>query len=348
MCGITGFISYDSKVNIKSFYNAHLKIAHRGPDDEGFMVKIGHEFKPFLGNDSNKNLSGDHIESIDESSVILGHRRLSILDLSTKGHQPYKFEQYWLTYNGEIYNYLELRDELIKHGYSFESNSDTEVFIKGYHYWGNDLFEKLNGMWAAAIFNENDESVTLIRDRFGIKPLYYACIDGQLVFGSEIKFVASFFNELNVNEQAVIDYVSSCYIDHSNETFFKDIFQLLPGCFSTYSKGTPLKFTKYWKIKENNVDINQVNSVLTNAIEFLSSYFKYSLNAVWATIISCRFFNAFTPSLYFIGFLVPRYTLPRFPETLLIFNASAIKRRIVIFKVFITIFTIDICVFRDK
>lgn len=267
MCGITGYISYYSKVNVKSFYNAHLKIAHRGPDDEGFMAKVGHEFKSFIGNDSNKNLSGDHIESIDETSVILGHRRLSILDLSTKGHQPYKFEQYWLTYNGEIYNYIELRDELIKHGYSFESNSDTEVFIKGYHYWGNDLFEKLNGMWAAAIFNENDESVTLTRDRFGIKPLYFAGIEGQLVFGSEIKFVASFFNELNVNEQAVIDYISSCYIDHSNETFFKGIFQLLPGCFGTYGKGTSLKVTKYWNIKENNVDINQVDSVLTNAIK---------------------------------------------------------------------------------
>ena len=102
----------------------------------------------------------------------MGHRRLSIIDLSSHGHQPFSYENLSLVYNGEIFNYIELRDELVQNGYSFETQSDTEVFLKAYHCWGVESFNKFNGMWAAALYDKNSGNIVLTRDRFGIKPLY--------------------------------------------------------------------------------------------------------------------------------------------------------------------------------
>ncbi|MFZ2630252.1 MAG: hypothetical protein WA081_07440 [Desulfosalsimonadaceae bacterium] len=123
-------------------------IAHRGPDDKGVYVN-GH--------------------------IGLGHRRLSIIDLSLLGHQPMTYEKsgYWIVYNGEVYNYIELRAQLEARGYQFRSNSDTEVVLAGYIEWGEDVFNRFNGMWALAIYHEGSDTLLLCRDRYGIKPLYY-------------------------------------------------------------------------------------------------------------------------------------------------------------------------------
>ncbi len=132
--------------------------------------------------------------------MILGHRRLSIIDLTIHGHQPFVFENLYMVYNGELFNYIELRDELIDIGYNFDTQSDTKVFLKAYHCWGTESFNKFNGMWAAGIYDSSTDCIILTRDRFGIKPLYYSTVSDNLIFGSEIKFVSSFFDKLYLNE----------------------------------------------------------------------------------------------------------------------------------------------------
>jgi asparagine synthase (glutamine-hydrolysing) len=260
MCGITGFYSNKNKVNAKKYYEAHIKIAHRGPDDEGFIYKTKDNLlKHLIGDDTIDELqSMENILTQDDSSLILGHRRLSIIDLSSHGHQPFKYEDLYLVYNGEIFNYIELREELIQNGYVFNTQSDTEVFLKAYHYWGADAFNKLNGMWAAAIYDNKNETITLTRDRFGIKPLYYSLVNGNLIFGSEIKFIASFFENLYVEEESVKDFLKHNYIEHNQKTFYKDILQLESGNYAICDKSIKLEIRAYWNLepKTNNIDIS--------------------------------------------------------------------------------------------
>lgn len=268
MCGITGYFSYENKVDTKKYYEAHKKIAHRGPDDEGFVYRNEDNILEYLcGDDTIEELKNrEHIISKNSSSMIFGHRRLSIIDLSAHGHQPFMYESLSMVYNGEIFNYVELRDELIEEGYTFQTQSDTEVFLMGYHFWGVECFNKFNGMWAAAIYDGKTDEILLTRDRFGIKPLYYSIVDDNLIFGSEIKFVSSFMDDLYPNEQRVYDYLRFNYIDHTNETLFKDILQLEPSYYMVYSKNRT-KSSKYWDFKEEeNVSKIDIEQKLNDAI----------------------------------------------------------------------------------
>lgn len=269
MCGITGVFSYKNKIDTKKYYDAHLKIAHRGPNDEGFIYKNeNNQIEHLKGNDTiDEYQNREHIINKSPSSLILGHRRLSIIDLTSHGHQPFVFKNLYLVYNGEIYNYIELRDELKKIGYIFETETDTEVFLKAYHCWGVDAFNRFNGMWACAIYDVNKDEVLLCRDRFGIKPLYYSFIDDNLIFGSEIKFIASFFDILKENEQMVYEYLRFNYINHTNQTFFKDIMQLEPNsCMIVTKRG--MSVYPYWNIeKESNISKMEIEERLNNAIK---------------------------------------------------------------------------------
>ena len=194
MCGIIGILSKEPSVR-KSAVNLNKMLKHRGPDDEGYVL-INTE------NGRNISYSGDdsvepvkqklkHISTADYDGfdLIFGHRRLSIIDLSENGHGPMSDEsgKIWITYNGEIYNYVELRDELKSYGFKFRTNSDTEVIIKSYQKWGEDCFNRFNGMWAFALWDSDTRKLILSRDRFGIKPLYYVLNNGFLAFSSEIK-----------------------------------------------------------------------------------------------------------------------------------------------------------------
>jgi asparagine synthase (glutamine-hydrolysing) len=268
MCGITGFFSYKNTMATKKYYEAHLKIAHRGPDDEGFIYRNKHqEIEHLIGDDSIDELKNrEFIFNKEPSSLILGHRRLSIIDLSVNGHQPFVFEDLYLTYNGEIYNYLELREELKELGYSFTTNSDTEVFLKAYHCWGVDAFNKFNGMWAAAIYDASKDNILLTRDRFGIKPLYYSLVDDNLVFGSEIKFLASFKESLSANEQMIYEYLRFNRIDHTEQTMFQDIMQIEPNRYMIYSQ-QGVKIGQYWNMQdEAEISKNIIENKLNNAV----------------------------------------------------------------------------------
>jgi asparagine synthase (glutamine-hydrolysing) len=207
MCGIAALLNNKSldKENIQKMTEI---IKHRGPDGDGF-------------------------ESFLDGKIWFGHRRLSIIDLSELGKQPMSYDngRYWITYNGEIYNYIEIKEELVKLGFKFKSNTDTEVILAAYSYWGKECLNKFNGMWAFIIFDNKNKTIFAARDRFGIKPLYYWISDDQLVgFGSEIKqfTVLPGWNAI-MNHQRVYDFLNWNLTDHTNETLFKNVFQIKGG-----------------------------------------------------------------------------------------------------------------------
>ncbi|MBQ1961808.1 MAG: asparagine synthase (glutamine-hydrolyzing) [Clostridia bacterium] len=229
MCGFTGFtnrIADDGTILGKMME----RIIHRGPDSEGKFI---------------------------DSDIALGFRRLSIIDLED-GQQPMFNEDKTLVlvFNGEIYNYKALREELISYGHQFANNSDSEVLLHGFEQWGEGLLAHLRGMYAFVIFDRRDRSLFGARDIFGIKPFYYAQMNGSFMFGSEIK---SFLDhpdfEKKLNEQALAHYLSFQYSPCS-ETFFEGVYKLEPAHFFTYRDGV---FTKKRYFRP---DFNPENGVL--------------------------------------------------------------------------------------
>lgn len=246
MCGITGFIAHQP-IDTKDYYSAHMLIKHRGPDDEGFIVGADSELKSYRGNDTIQYFSAQpHIKTVEKAEVILGHRRLSILDLSERGHQPYCYGNLSLVYNGEIFNYIELRKELITLGYQFQTDSDTEVVLKAYHKWGKEAFNRFNGMWALAIYDASLKSLILCRDRFGIKPLFYSLHNGTLYFASELKFIKAFTEQkLSLNQRSAKTYLTNSKINHSADTFWNEVLELEPARYISFKEGR-LSIERYW------------------------------------------------------------------------------------------------------
>ncbi len=179
-------------------------LVHRGPDDRGTYY---------------------------EGPLALGQRRLSILDLSADGHQPMHYQdRYTIVFNGEIFNYIELRDELLAAGYSFVSQTDTEVLIAAYDHWGADCLNKLNGMWAFALFDRKENQLFAARDRFGVKPFYYYPGDDRFVLASEIKAILpALAGQPKANVPRLLDNILLGTFDHTEETMFEGILQIQPG-----------------------------------------------------------------------------------------------------------------------
>lgn len=214
MCGIIGAFERDPDNNlIDRFTNGIESLRHRGPDDSGQKL-----FKGTYG------------------SFHIGHTRLSIIDLSEGGHQPRmsKDGRYCLVFNGEIYNYRELRVELIKAGCVFETNSDTEVLLNSWIVWGVEALRKLTGMFAFAVLDIQMSTVTLVRDAFGIKPLYYCIINSSIYFSSEIPSLLNILESPpRINKASTLKYLSTGQYDNSEETFFECIYHLRPGHYLT-------------------------------------------------------------------------------------------------------------------
>lgn len=206
MCGIAGVVSFNNQSHsVSTIRNMTDIIMHRGPDGEGFWKS-------------------------EQSNVIFGHRRLSIIDLSSNGAQPLMRKDYVITYNGEVYNYKELKEQLQSFGFNFISESDTEVILYAYIYWGENCVYHFNGMWAFSIFDPVKNIIFCSRDRFGIKPFYYYIINEQFYFASEIK-AFSVLEEWSpkVNKDRAYDFLINGYINHTNETMFENIFELRGG-----------------------------------------------------------------------------------------------------------------------
>ena len=248
MCGITGIISKDAAKHIQSMTDI---ISHRGPDDQGVFI---------------------------DSNFAFGHRRLSILDLSANGHQPMISldGRYVLIFNGEIYNHWEIREKIIDK-YPFKSTSDTETILYGFEEYGVDLFNQLNGIFALAIYDKQSKEITIVRDQFGIKPLYYYCDTNVFLFGSEIKSLVEYPNfDKRVDRNTIANYLYFLWSPGEN-TPFSLCKKLKPGHYITIKtddvntfaihKYYEIPFTGSYSNKSEKELIDDLDTILTKAVE---------------------------------------------------------------------------------
>lgn len=253
MCGILGIWNFDGKhIDLKNLQVATNIMRHRGPDDEGYFLINTRSGKKIncRGNDTDIRLNLPLIDKFkhEEFDVAFGFRRLAILDLSPAGHQPMLSADGRLSiiFNGEIYNYLDLRTELTNDGYSFHTATDTEVILAAYDRWGLDCLSRFNGMWAFAIYDSHAHTLFLARDRFGVKPLYYwVSPQGFVAFASEIKAFSVLPGwKPYGNGQRIYDFLVYGILDHTDETMFCDVFQMAPGSYAHW----PLRTTEMMQL----------------------------------------------------------------------------------------------------
>lgn len=284
MCGIAGIINKTKKLNhTKALLLMTKSMINRGPDDEGYML-FNDTTIPFIGNDSllkNQN----HIQTANNTSFKLGFgfRQLKILDLSNNSHQPMSdFEKnYWIILNGEIYNYQEIRNELINLGYSFFSTSDTEVALNAYKEWGEKCLNKFNGMFAFSIFDKKKNEVFFARDRIGIKPFYYLDNKDQFIFASTIKsIIASNLYEPTISWEGLSQNFRYS-IAQRPCTSFKNIKALEAAHFIKLNlNNNKIEKKQYWEVPVHTQDFSLTEKQSINLIEeSLYKSIKYRLNA---------------------------------------------------------------------
>lgn len=275
MCGIVGLVTKKEKENTIKLMNDRIK--HRGPDGDGYFI---------------------------DGDVALGHRRLSIIDLSS-GDQPMFNEDGSVVtvFNGEIYNYQELKEELIALGHDFKTKSDTEVLVHGYEEWHTDLPKHLRGMFAFAIYDKNKNEVFLARDNFGIKPLYYAKMNDTFMFASEIKaFLDVPAFEKVFNESILETYLEFSFVP-TNETFFKGVHRLDAGCSLLYKDGE-IKLNKYFKL-----DFKEENMSFEDAVKNISDVMKDSVEKhLIADVEVGSFLSSGIDSSYIVSLAKPNKT----------------------------------------
>jgi asparagine synthase (glutamine-hydrolysing) len=229
MCGIAGVVSRDREA-LGSIAAMTRALRHRGPDDEGYLLasSVSGRACAHRGADTRPEITDPSLPGAapEGSDVAFGHRRLAILDLSPAGHGPMPSadRQLWITYNGEVYNYVELRDELRARGHAFRTGTDTEVLLAAYAEWGEDALPRLNGMWSFAIYDTRRRTVFCARDRFGVKPFFYHDGPALFAFASEIKgLLAHPAVPRRVHEPALAGFLCRGALDEGEQTFFEGI-----------------------------------------------------------------------------------------------------------------------------
>jgi asparagine synthase (glutamine-hydrolysing) len=258
MCGISGFCDFSKKSDKQTLVKMTDVLHHRGPDDSGYSFY----------EDKYRNIG-------------LGHRRLSILDISTHGHQPMSFQNLEIVYNGEVYNFKEIRKDLKNLGYTFFSDSDTEVILKAYHKWGIKAVDKFNGMFAIVIYDKGNEKLIFIRDRAGVKPFYYYYFNNLFIFSSELKSFhkhKEFKKEINLDSVATFlqfGYILEPY------SIFKNTFKLKAGCYLELDLKTKrLKEKEYWNVIDfynmQKLNMNEDEAILKTE-KLLKSAFEYRM-----------------------------------------------------------------------
>lgn len=256
MCGIAGIIKLQPQsVSIDILKKMTDNIAHRGPDGEGQWIN-------------------------DDGNVGLGHRRLAIIDLSSAGAQPMHFlDRYTITFNGEIYNYLELRELLKKKGVIFKTDTDTEVLLALYHLYGPECLSHLDGMWAFAIWDKEKELLFCARDRFGEKPFYYSYKEGEyFIFGSEMKALWAYGIEKKIKKPRLDSYLNHNTLTNNSdfsETFYENILNLEHSHYMVINKSRELEKHRYYDIDWKSQNFN---GSLTDAIDEFKRLFINSLS----------------------------------------------------------------------
>ena len=254
MCGIAGFI--DKAKMVADLEKMTACIRRRGPDDSGLFFEDG---------------------------IALGHRRLSIIDLSDAGHQPMQFQHLISIFNGEIYNYKEVQQDLKKEGYTFSSSSDTEVMMKAFHCWGPECVNRFIGMFAIAIYDKEAKALYLFRDRAGVKPLYYYYKADRIAFGSELRSFKYYLTseERNaIDQDALSEFLSYGYISR-NLSILKDVKKLPPGHYLKFQNGET-SLHQYWTVsfRENEAwHSRSEDDLLDELDELVQSAFRYRMVA---------------------------------------------------------------------
>lgn len=229
MCGISGIFNLDGNpVQASQIESMNSLITHRGPDGHGVYT---------------------------DGNIGIGSTRLAIIDLREIANQPMTDTdgRYVIVYNGEIFNYIELRNDLIKKGYRFNNNSDTEVILNSYKEYGEDCLHKLNGMWAFAIWDKKENSLFCSRDRYGIKPFYYYKDQNRFIFGSEIKQILDYKVDKSINDDIIYDYLVFNFIDHTEKTFFKNI-KKLPAGWKIKVTENEFSVSKWYELPQGRIE----------------------------------------------------------------------------------------------
>ena len=257
MCGITGILG-KSKLSRDVIEKMTFAVAHRGPDSQGIFIS-------------------------EDQRLALGHRRLSVIDLSTSANQPMTSTKgrYTIVYNGEIYNFKEIRKELENKGHQFTTSSDTEVILNAFAEWNTDSFEKLQGMFAIAIYDKDTKNTFLARDRMGKKPLYLYRDGDRIAFASEIKSLLTIPGMIkSVNKNALVQFLHLGYIP-GPLTAYTDIEKFPAACFGVITEDHSVNITRYWEPLRSDVNISGLNE------EQLTAEFGQRLtNAVQSRLIS--------------------------------------------------------------
>ncbi len=283
MCGIAGIVNLDGRPVSSPALRSMLRvIRHRGPDDGGFALidrrqKRIHSFSDTDCSEEEKHKSPVLPDDAgNDASVGFGHRRFSIIDLSAAGHQPFvdNAAGLCLSFNGEIYNYVELRDELIAAGATFRSQSDTEVVLRAYQVWGTDCFARFHGFWALSLYDARRDQVIVSKDRLGKKPLYWAKLGSTVYFASEIKSlleIPAIAAQSSPNPRAVWLWCSERLRDTTDETFFSNVHSLPPGTFAVVDDAFPNNLKRYWhfpqeRLTEKDISIPEACTALREAL----------------------------------------------------------------------------------
>ena len=248
MCGIAGYLDAREPAHEARVRAMTDRIAHRGPDASGFALIDTRGGRVWTGDGAKPDARAAAFD------LAFGHRRLSILDLSDAGRQPMASPdgKHWITYNGEIYNYVELRAELAARGHAFRTTCDTEVLLAAYREWGRDCLTRFNGMWAFALWDAERRELFCARDRFGVKPLYYAHGDGFFAFASELKGLFAHPRVSRApNDALVYDFLALKLADHTDETFYAGVRSIPAGHTLVYRPGEPARppeLRRYWDV----------------------------------------------------------------------------------------------------
>jgi asparagine synthase (glutamine-hydrolysing) len=236
MCGINGILHLQSQKNVDERVLLKMRdsLEHRGPDDKGFFI---------------------------DKNIGLGHRRLSILDTSTAGHQPFVSEngRYVLTYNGEIYNFTTFHSELKSNGFDIKTFSDTEVLMKLFELYGVNMLHRLNGMFAFAIWDKLEKKLTVVRDRMGVKPLYYSFYNETFYFASEQKALFTAGIPLKIAQNGLEEYIFNRFVAGEN-TMYQNIHKVLPGHFMTVHENAKVTTTKWWNLREEILSQSEIKN----------------------------------------------------------------------------------------
>ncbi len=270
MCGVVGYLLTSDRVgNVEPLVAALRAMKHRGPDDEGLTLidPLSGRATDFIGDSSASGVAvSQHVGEARETRhrLALGHRRFSLVDLGPLAHQPFWTEDrsVCVAFNGEIYNYVELRSELEGEGFRFRTTSDTEVLAVAYQAWGVDCFSRFNGFWALTLYDAKRRSLLLARDRLGKAPLYFTSIGGNLYWASEIKGLVALVggSMFTVSEQAVIDFVTWRRRDLFHKTFYNEIDSFPRAAYAWVKPDGSFEAVEFWRLPEQRLSPRAIST----------------------------------------------------------------------------------------